>query len=227
MKVQLLGDIHGQSTILKKIDHDPPIIQLGDLNLLGYDNWYWHGHLDKYKFEYPFFFIDGNHDNFSLLNPDSNRIEKIKENLFYIPRGFKSGDCMFIGGADSIDVGMRYYRHYRKDQFVETYDWFEEEQISHEQSERILDMVAGIKAFITHEAPLSYIEKQMHCYRKPSQVFLDTVFEIAKPKIWFHAHYHKSMRKKYKNCWFYSLDVDEVMPYDLPLGNEFSECISL
>lgn len=98
MKVKFLGDLHCSTTK----DFGPNVIQVGDLCLTNYERY---GPYPKLKR----FFIDGNHEAFPFLNPDAEQPYQVKEGLVYIPRGFFSGEVLFIGGAGSVDFNLRLY----------------------------------------------------------------------------------------------------------------------
>lgn len=98
MNVNFLGDLHCKRvTSFKK-----NVIQIGDLCLEDYSKF---SSKDGNRF-----FIDGNHDHFPSLNPDAKKPYSIKEGLVYIPRGFFSGEVLFMGGANSVDFNNRFLR---------------------------------------------------------------------------------------------------------------------
>ena len=103
MKVNFLGDLHGNRSIAFKKN----TIQVGDLDLLNYKNY---GPYTKNKR----FFIDGNHEAFHLINPNAENPYQIKKGLVYIPRGHFSGEVLFIGGAGSVDYNLRAIREIQR-----------------------------------------------------------------------------------------------------------------
>ncbi len=141
------------------------------------------------------YFIDGNHENFNILNslPIENNMGKIADNIYHLRRGqvyeFENKKILVCGGADSIDK-------YRR---IENFTWWKEEAIS---QETIDDISAGHYDYVlTHCCPRSVFEKNK-IYLSTLQ-FLDEnkinhnsedMLEQLKNKItfdhWFFAHYH-------------------------------------
>lgn len=141
------------------------------------------------------YFIDGNHENFNILNslPIENNMGKIADNIYHLRRGqvyeFENKKILVCGGADSIDK-------YRR---IENFTWWKEEAIS---QETIDDIPAGHYDYVlTHCCPRSVFEKNK-IYLSTLQ-FLDEnkinhnsedKLEQLKNKItfdhWFFAHYH-------------------------------------
>lgn len=141
------------------------------------------------------YFIDGNHENFNILNslPIENNMGKIADNIYHLRRGqvyeFENKKILVCGGADSIDK-------YRR---IENFTWWKEEAIS---QETIDDIPAGHYDYVlTHCCPRSIFEKN-RIYLSTLQ-FLDEnkinhssedMLEQLKSKItfdhWFFAHYH-------------------------------------
>lgn len=141
------------------------------------------------------YFIDGNHENFNILNslPIENNMGKIANNIYHLRRGqvyeFENKKILVCGGADSIDK-------YRR---IENFTWWKEETIS---QETIDDIPAGHYDYVlTHCCPRSVFEKNK-IYLSTLQ-FLDEnkinhssedMLEQLKSKItfdhWFFAHYH-------------------------------------
>ena len=141
------------------------------------------------------YFIDGNHENFNILNslPIENNMGKIADNIYHLRRGqvyeFENKKILVCGGADSIDK-------YRR---IENFTWWKEEAIS---QETIDDIPAGHYDYVlTHCCPRSVFEKN-RIYLSTLQ-FLDEnkinhssedMLEQLKNKItfdhWFFAHYH-------------------------------------
>jgi len=193
---RLIGDIHCKAK-LKNI-MIPGSIQLGDLCLLGYENF-------TFK-DSPRYFIEGNHDFLPILDIDSDKIMEIRENLFYIPRGFVSGKVLFIGGADSID---KYLRH-------PGYDWFPEESLTQKQFERIMDNPSEIEVVISHDAPTCATG-----YVGSTSTALDIIWKNKRPKLWVYAHHHVSKNRMINHNFgetrFIGLAEKEYLDIDIPL----------
>lgn len=154
------------------------------------------------------YFIDGNHENFNILNslPIENNMGKVADNIYHLRRGqvyeFENKKILVCGGADSIDK-------YRR---VENFTWWKEEAIS---QEAIDDIPAGHYDYVlTHCCPRSIFEE--------NKVYLSTLqflnenkinhnsedmLEQLKNKItfdhWYFGHYHinRDLDKKF-TCLF-------------------------
>lgn len=205
MATFLKGDIHGN--LFEIIDFinrfnlgkNDNIIILGDCGIawrkdrkdLDQNIKLW----DKCSNGVKLYFLDGNHENFNILNslPIENNMGKIADNIYHLRRGqiyeFENKKILVCGGADSID---RYRR-------IENFTWWKEETIS---QETINDIPAGHYDYVlTHCCPRSVFEKNK-IYLSTLQ-FLDEnkinhssedMLEQLKSKItfdhWFFAHYH-------------------------------------
>lgn len=196
---RFIGDIHCKAELKDRMI--PGSIQLGDLCLIGYGDFTFN--------DAPRFFIEGNHDYFPVLRPDSNKIVEINRNLFQIPRGYISGKVLFIGGAESID---KYRRH-------PGYDWFPEESMTQNQFGRIMDNSSEIEVVISHDAPGSVVG-----YVDSTKIALDKVWESKNPKLWIFAHHHVSENKVIKHNFgetrFIGLAEGECLDIDVPLWDD-------
>lgn len=219
MKVSFIGDIHGEHAIMH--DKFPPnAIQVGDLDLFGYENWrYDHG--DR-------FFIDGNHDNFSKLNTNASEPYAIESGLVYIPRGFVSGRVMFFGGADSIDKQDRMRREAMLP-YLQGRTWYWKEKITEEQLERARKNSDPIEVIVAHDVP-DFVTKNMVERGKLVSFFnldsgkqLARLFAYKKPKLWIAGHYHRSFDVEIYGCRFVCLDINEIREFDIPIGRLLDE----
>jgi len=144
------------------------------------------------------------------LDTNSAEIQRVGKNLHYIPRGYVSGNVMFIGGADSIDKSLR----------TPGKDWFPEESISQRQFYRITDIQEYIEVIVSHEAPLDFIRTVMKPKRMPSSLVMNQIFEIFKPKLWIFGHHHRSINESFNDCRMVGLNSGEVVEIDVPVGED-------
>lgn len=195
-KTLILGDIHGRwgeaNDIIDQIDLSQidQIIQVGDFG-------FWPTSLDPdpyhnsppwvRHFEIPFMWVDGNHEQFEILNNRHLLKGPWKEFLNryeYMPRGTVRDGILFIGGASSID---KYWR-------TNHVDWFMEEDISYKDKEAVLKNIEGkdIHTVISHEGPYEFNLENIcpNRHDDANSRFLDIVLEEVKPKHWFFGHYH-------------------------------------
>lgn len=201
----ITGDKHGDLTeilnFIKKMElnENDNIIVLGDMGLL------WRK--DKKDFNYninlwntesngvKLYFIDGNHENFTLLKdfPIENNMQKISNNVYHLLRGrtyeFESKKILTIGGADSIDWHLR----------TKGFTWWEEETISEAD-------IAGVAAshydyVLTHCCPRSIFEENkvylitlsridQNQVNHNSENMLEQVKERITFDHWCFGHYH-------------------------------------
>lgn len=222
-KILVVGDIHGEWDKLNRlINKKKPniVLQCGDF---GYwpmlevksKKLYGSMKMKAWKLEgvkpqgSKVYWCDGNHEDHYALDNLSQTLQRepieIYENVFYCQRGsiLKLSDgrtVMFIGGADSID------KHYR----TLGIDWFEEELISKEQENFILDYDGKVDIIISHTCPLEWEPREKiyghDKHTDPTRKFLSEVLLQFKPDQWFHGHWHEIKRGHYENTRWTSLN---------------------
>jgi len=148
------------------------------------------------KKNYKILFIDGNHENFTLLNQLEEiemfgaKVGKVNDNVFHLKRGniyTIEGKTFFcFGGAKSQD------RHLR----VLNISWWEEELPSYKEE---LFGIANLEKhnnkvdyILTHSAPNSVIKNHFKLYPidDPSIKFHERTLENIQFKHWYFGHYH-------------------------------------
>jgi len=186
MKVTFLGDVHGRwvdlANAMNKNSDTEVFIQVGDFGIFPRG-----GHMPNGEFDTPLLFIDGNHDDHWYLKQIEEKGElEIIPNCFYVPRGstHRIGDAQvnFLGGAISIDKHFRTYG----------VNWWPEEEPDREEYQRFIDLPEA-DIFVTHEAPLTIVEKIVEGVVRPDPVSntLEFIFrEVKKPEIWIFGHHH-------------------------------------
>ena len=146
-------------------------------------------------------FIDGNHENFELLNRfpivtfNGAKCHKLYENVYHIMRGeiIKLNNKTFfcMGGARSID---KIYR-------IENISWWKEEDIGFNDIENGLANLKNVHNTVdyvlTHCAPTSIINKMFNYKQDNNTKILEKFKEIINFKYWYFGHYHEN--KKYDN----------------------------
>ena len=146
-------------------------------------------------------FIDGNHENFELLNRfpivtfNGAKCHKLYENVYHIMRGeiIKLNNKTFfcMGGARSID---KIYR-------IENISWWKEEDIGFNDIENGLSNLKNVHNTVdyvlTHCAPTSIINKMFNYKQDNNTKILEKFKEIINFKYWYFGHYHEN--KKYDN----------------------------
>lgn len=188
MKILVLGDIHGKWKALEKTIysarrmHDiTHIIQVGDFG----HGWPTGGKLDLWKKpktlkNIPFYFLDGNHENFTFLETYKS------DEIIYMPRGatltIDNKKLLFIGGASSID------KQYR----IPFLSWWPQESITSENI-RTASRVGKVDAVFSHDKPDDVIYKPYAVnYRcgLADRLALSVICSEVKPEFWFYGHYH-------------------------------------
>lgn len=212
--IYITGDTHREQDVAKinpddrflqgkEMTEDDYLIIVGDFGFI-YDG----GKGDKFWLDWieslPWTtcFIDGNHENFDLLNEfpqelwHGGKIHRIRSNIVHLMRGeiFDIEDIKFFcfGGAPSHDAQYR----------VSNVNWWQEELPTLEEmkhaKEKLDEVNWKVDYVLTHEVyqghPLSSkYETNMNNYGpeyydlKP---FLKEIEEKLDYRIWLHGHYH-------------------------------------
>ena len=215
--IYITGDTHGINDFEKLIHHEfkkeDYLIICGDCGIV------WNQ--DKLPIYIKFYeelnctvlFVDGNHENFSLLNkfPIKNylggKVHVISDNIYHLMRGevftIEGFTFLAFGGADSID------KHLRK----ENISWWEEERPT------LNDIDNALKNLEKHKNNVDYIithtcdEKTLYnkCFRSinakiyPSNTYLNFLEQINYKK-WFFGHYHLDQEiDEKKRCLYHDI----------------------
>lgn len=153
----LLGDIHGDTSVLRKSvmkandAEATALIQVGDFGMFKKNENAFRLAVESATM--PIYFIDGNHDDCQrwVQYHDVTRIWDDR-NLFYIPRGavmdIDGRTIAFMGGAASIDKQIRLHEHLHWDKY-ENIDPFEVLRLFENAKDKKIDV------FITHDTPTS------------------------------------------------------------------------
>lgn len=199
------GDTHGCIDIHKLnrqnfdysgLTKNDYIIICGDFGFIWYgnkkDDWWL-----KWLEELPcsVLFVDGNHENFDILNSypieiwNGGKIHKIREHIFHLMRGqvftIEGKKFFTFGGANSHD------KIYRK----EGLSWWPQEMPTFEECEdaiKILDKYNWeVDYVITHSAPDNILYRVNPLYEHDLATnFLFTIDKDLKFKHWYFGHYH-------------------------------------
>lgn len=213
MLILLSGDIHGNFQFVHELFETALRSEADTIFALG-DFGYWeHTENGRTFLDYvsnlatinnlPFHFLDGNHENHSLLRstygpgtPNGVTPEgfwPIRDNLYYSPRGntWTWGDrkIMTLGGAYSIDINWR----------KPGLSWWPEEQIDVEEMNRA-KAVGKVDIMLTHDCPSATDLQLMMLVRgvdyrnieesEKNRRKIQAVLETAQPEFLYHGHYH-------------------------------------
>ena len=219
----------------KNLTKEDVLIQLGDFGGLWYfpenkkykEDIYWQEWLAKKPF--TFCFVDGNHENFELLNK-LPIIEKFggkvgvvktkKGEIYHLKRGETyniNGKTIFaVGGASSND---KLYR-------TENIDWWKEELPNYQEMNNIIDnanKIEKVDFIVSHTCPKtvanillqkksskmygdSNFERYFNKSKEPMTEFLEEIFNILKNKglkEWHFGHWHFVDNINIDNTKFY------------------------
>jgi hypothetical protein len=140
-------------------------------------------------------FIRGNHDN-----PDY-----CKRNPYCIGDGDLVDNIFFMGGAESIDRGLR----------TPGYDWWPDEEV---KPTKFLDyvlpnyMLGGFNIVVTHDCPRSVAKELFDVYdNSTTRHMLQILFDEYQPDLWVFGNWHRSTRKKIRGTEFVCLAELEVL----------------
>ena len=207
--IYITGDTHGFNDIdklvlnktLASLTNDDYLLIAGDFGGIWDGRMHDEDILNYYSQKpYTTLFIDGNHENFDLLNGypveqwNGGKIHKITDKVIHLLRGqiFNIDDrtIFTFGGGLSIDKAYR----------ATGISWWPDEEPSEEEcSEAIENLEKNgflIDYIVTHAAPESIVRNELNnahrllCLDCKAEKFLDKVLEKAIYRRWYCGHYH-------------------------------------
>ena len=217
--IYITGDTHGNIDFKKlKIYFTHRYASLKDvLIILGDAGIIW-SKSEEYTSEYSLLgptilFIDGNHENFDLLNKFpvveiySGKAHRIDENIYHLCRGeiFKINGLSFLamGGAASID------RYLRK----EGESWWKDEAITEEDmknAQKNLERYGySVDYVLTHCAPSKVVTNRLYLESDHNTDLLQDLMAQVTYERWYFGHYHRDLRVDSKFRCFYN-DILEI-----------------
>lgn len=159
------------------------------------------------------YFCDGNHEDFNMLDKlvEQHGYRKpilVAKNVYYCPRGSEliledGTSVLFFGGAYSVDKPLR----------IKDINWFEQEQATFEQLDRVQNKQYDI--VVSHTCPMrclfdvsmkTGINRAKINHTQTEQV-LDKLFDIVQPKLWFFGHWHQYGNFEYNGCKLVMLNI--------------------
>ena len=225
MAIYLTGDIHGNperfgDQYMAEHYHLPPltkddiVIICGDFGLpwseyMEPSEEFWLDWLEERQA--TFLFVDGNHENFSLLRDfpvkewNGGRVHELRPNLLHLMRGeiFMIHGLKFLafGGAYSID------RRYR----VLNISWWKEEIPSEEEWENLRQNLRAtgskVDIVLTHTAPMRFLQpktKEIGIHWSNFQDDVAKKLSKIEPEIqyqlWYFGHFHLDWVDREQKC---------------------------
>ncbi len=225
--IYVTGDTHGNIDFqkLKRYFSDSYVTNEDYLIILGDAGIIW-GEYEFYLRDYSnlgltVFFIDGNHENFDLLNKfpivnyNGAKCHRLESNVYHILRGeiINLNNLLFlcVGGATSID---KLYRE-------EGISWWKDENITDldiQNAKTNLDKYSNkVDYVLTHCAPSKYVTKMFGFKIDSDTEQLTKLESICEFKHWYFGHYH--LDKSYKNFRCFYNDILKIQSYKVVKKN--------
>lgn len=211
--IYIMGDTHGDSSYIYNLQHKQNLTQDDYIIVCGDFGFVWNGDYKKQFIklhrctEATILFVDGNHENFDLLEkfPEieryGGRVSQLTDRIFYLKRSeiyTIEGHTFFcFGGARSIDQDWR----------IPGKSWWLQEEPTVEEiiygMDVINDNLDRIEYVITHDCP-NYMLRQIYSHHNSSLVaedgyklrlyfdnYFDRLFHDSKSfKHWYCGHHH-------------------------------------
>ena len=217
--IYITGDTHGDidfSKLLslkdKNLTYDDCLIICGDAGICWSYSLFW-----KFKEMYSslgctIIFIDGNHENFEMLNNmplveyKGALMHRIDKHIFHVLRGeimtINDKTFLCIGGAVSIDKAYR----------TPYLSWWPEEEITYHDIDNALDNLKKVNNkvdyVITHCVDTKTVLKEFGFRRDvctDQLIFIDRVVDY---KHWYFGHYHFDRKISKKKTCLYNLIME-------------------
>ena len=214
------GDTHGDidcnklsSLIAKNLSYDDYLIICGDAGIcwapeiLEY-------HLSIYrKLHCTIIFVDGNHENFEMLNNmplveyKGALMHRIDEHIFHVLRGeimtLNNKTFLCIGGAVSIDKMLR----------TPYVSWWPEEEINQHDIDNAVANLGKVNNkvdyVITHCVDSKTVMNKFHFKRDVCTDHLNFIDKVVEYNHWYFRHYHFDSEVSSKKTCLYN-DIVEL-----------------
>jgi Icc-related predicted phosphoesterase len=190
--MRLIGDVHAKFDKYRSLINDVEAsIQVGDFGA---------GFAPLPDVSTSHRFLRGNHDDLRICENSKN----------WIPDGTCENGIFYIGGAYSVDQHLRTIGK----------DWWPDEELSYQRMQELIDVYESYRPdiVISHDAPIEYTTYRFNPssqWTSRTNQALQTMFDISKPRLWIHGHWHKSARTTIFGCEFISLAELESIEINL------------
>lgn len=212
MKILAVGDLHGEWGRLNTLisAKSPEIVlQCGDFGWwpkLEIKRTVRYSHRQKWLVKgikpqgANIYWCDGNHEEHPLLCQDG-LIHEMYSGVHHCSRGSvltlpDGRNVLFVGGADSIDKGLR----------TPGDDWFFQENITQSEFATAMSIEDKVDIVISHTCPSSFDVFGGDKYHDSNRVALDQILDKYKPDLWFFGHWHKHQSGTHKGTRWCCLD---------------------
>ena len=225
--IYITGDTHGDYDFHKlmspKLDHltyEDYVIICGDCGILFLESEKEESIQLYDRLPFTVLFVDGNHENFDLLNSypveewHGGKIHKITSHVFHLMRGqvFElEGKTFFtFGGGKSLDEAIR----------TPHYSWWPQELPTEEEIEEGFKNLAKhnnkVDYVITHDCPSSLLplvalysfkgsEVKHQIY--DSQIALERFLNVLEFKHWYFGHFHMDRPLMKYTCLYNTIEM--------------------
>ena len=201
IKIGITGDTHGEDNIerflMAERDKYTDLFITGDFGYIFFEkDVSMEETLDKINdLGIKIYFIDGNHENFNLLNNypvsefNGGKVQYIRPNIIHLMRGeiydFNGTKIFALGGANSTDKMWR----------TRGLNWWQEELPSKEEREYALGNLSKqnnkVDLILTHTCYSQALKKLGAEYRIDEFTeYLETINQSVDYKEWYCGHMH-------------------------------------
>lgn len=222
--VYITGDMHGEQRLQEVMEYLNENKDVTTLIILGDFGGIWNdgnssiiNELSKLKTD--ILFVDGNHENFDLLNTypveewHGGKVHKISHNIRHLIRGYVfeiDGNKYFaFGGAESKDKGKR----------REHVSWWKQEIASTEDVEtaqHTLSQNNAVDYVITHVGQMEIVQEMSSISPRfqvdKQSVTVSQLLQNIKYCRWFFGHYHNDIDYITDDCKNYSCVCRRFIP---------------
>lgn len=231
--IYITGDTHGQITRFHEagfkgesnLTKDDYIIVCGDFGFVFYPEDVEKHHIQQRELDeleqkpYTILFVDGNHENFDLLNRfptefwNGGRIHRLRRNVIHLMRGqifTIDGKKIFtMGGAYSRD---RYLRTLGRSYWNEELPWNGEYR---EATQNLREAGNEVDYIITHNAPREIIlqmGEHPDVHDEELTGFLEWIMQEVHFKKWFFGHWHsdKEVNDRVRAVYFNVIPLENT-----------------
>jgi hypothetical protein len=214
MSIYVCGDIHGDLDIgllsfsnwpeSRELTEKDVVVILGDFGLIwghpgtrcAKKDQYWLDWLGKRP--YTVAFVDGNHENFDLINKlptvvkwanEVGVVETSEKPIYHLRRGRKytinGKSALALGGAESHDKGRR----------IEGLSWWPAEVWSSDDCERIAEQLPiSVDYVLAHTCPQYVANLMFELYPRNCSVAsaMNNLVDAISCKEWHFGHWHQN-----------------------------------
>jgi hypothetical protein len=224
----ITGDTHGFNDIdklvlnktLSSLTEDDFLLITGDFGGIWDGGMHDEDILDFYSNKpYTTLFVDGNHENFDLLNSypveqwNGGKIHRITDKVIHLMRGqvfnIENRSIFTFGGGASIDKAYR----------TPGVSWWPEEEPSEDECREAIENLEKndfiVDYIVSHAAPESIVRNEINtahrllCVDCEAEKILDQILQKTVYRRWFCGHYHFDMDiKEYRLQVLYQQVLD-------------------